>query len=63
MKVLIDYDLCMGDGNCAKVAPDVFGYDGDKTQGFVKTEAVPPDSEEAVRRAAVECATSAIVIE
>ncbi len=63
MKVKIDYDLCMGDGNCAKVCPEVFVYDDEKMLSRVVTDPVPPEHEEAVRQAAAECAPEAIVVE
>lgn len=63
MKVKIDYDVCMGDGNCAKVCPEVFSYDDDKLRGVVKMADVPGRLQDLVRRAAAECAPSAIVIE
>ena len=63
MKVEIDYELCMGDGNCRKVCPEVFGYDDDKLRGVVKLRNVPPGLEAKVRQAAEECAPQAIVVE
>jgi ferredoxin len=63
MKVKIDYDLCMGDGNCAKVCPEVFSYDSAKLQGVVKTAEVPAEYESKVRRAASECVPGAITVE
>ncbi len=63
MKVKIDYDLCMGDGNCHRVCPEVFGYDDDKTQGVVLVAVVPPEHQARVRQAAEECAPGAIVVE
>ncbi len=63
MKVRIDYDLCMGDGNCHRVCPAVFDYDDRNLRGVVKVDAVPPEHAEAVRRAAEECAPGAIVVE
>jgi ferredoxin len=63
MKVKIDYDLCMGDGNCSKVCPEVFGYDDSALKGIVKLTEVPPAHEKAVRRAADECAPGAVVVE
>ena len=63
MKVRIDYDLCMGDGNCHKVCPEVFDYDDDQMIGIVREETVPAEHEESVKRAADECAPGAIVIE
>ena len=63
MKVKIDYDLCMGDRNCNKVCPQVFQYDEDQMISRVIVNEVPGDLEELVRRAAVECAPGAIIIE
>ena len=63
MKVKIDYDLCMGDRNCNKVCPQVFQYDEDQMISKVIVNEVPGDLEELVRRAAVECAPGAIIIE
>jgi len=63
MKVKIDYDLCMGDRNCSKVCPEVFQYDEDKLLSRVLVDVVPKHLEEAVRKAARECAPGAIVVE
>jgi ferredoxin len=63
MKVRIDYDVCMGDGNCSKVCPEVFGYDSEKLRGVVKLSDVPPQYQAKVRQAADECAPAAIDIE
>lgn len=63
MRVRIDYDECMGDGNCAKVCPEVFGYDDTKLQGLVLQAEVPPELEDRVRKAAADCAVKAIVID
>ena len=63
MKVKIDYDLCMGDRNCNKVCPAVFQYDEDQLISRVLLEDIPGDLEEAVRKAARECAPGAIIIE
>ncbi len=63
MKVRIDYDLCMGDGNCSKVCPEVFAYDDDQMVSRVTQEEVPAQYEDDVRRAAAECAPGAIVVE
>lgn len=63
MKVRIDYDQCMGDGNCSKVCPEVFGYDSTKLQGLVLQEEVPPELVEQVRKAAADCAVRAIVLD
>ena len=63
MKVRIDYDQCMGDGNCSKVCPEVFGYDDTKLQGLVLQEEVPTELVERVRKAAADCAVKAIVLD
>ena len=63
MKVRIDYDQCMGDSNCHKLCPDVFGYDDDKLQGVVLQEDVPAEFEAKVRQAAAECNTRAVIVE
>ncbi|MDW7709977.1 MAG: ferredoxin [Deferrisomatales bacterium] len=63
MNVRIDYGLCMGDGNCHKVCPEVFDYDDDKLRGVVKVQAVPKNLEAKVRQAAEECNPQAIEIE
>ena len=63
MKVRIDYDVCMGDGNCARLCPEVFSYDEAQLRGVVKVEQVPGECEEAVRLAADQCAPAAIEIE
>lgn len=63
MRAKIDYDLCMGDGNCHKVCPEVFDYDDDKLRGVVKADMVPEALENRVRQAAEECNPQAIVLE
>ena len=63
MKVKIDYDLCMGDRNCNMVCPEVFQYDEDQMISRVLVDEVPKQYEELVRKAALECAPGAIVIE
>ena len=63
MKVSIDYSLCMGDKNCNLVCPEVFEYDEDQLQSRVLVDEVPQHLEEAVRKAARECAPEAINIE
>ncbi len=63
MKVRIDYDLCMGDGNCSKVCPEVFEYDEDQMIARVTVDEVPAEYEDRVALAAEECDPGAIVIE
>lgn len=63
MKVKIDYDLCMGDGHCSEVCPEVFEYDDEKTEARVIINEVPEELEELVRKAADECDTDAIILD
>ena len=63
MKAKIDYDLCMGDRNCNKVCPDVFQYDEDQLISRVLVDEISEHLEDAVRKAATECAPGAIMIE
>ena len=63
MKVRIDYDLCMGDRNCNKACPEVFQYDEDQMISRVLVDEVPKQFEELVKKAALECAPGAIVVE
>jgi len=62
MKVHIN-ELCMGDRNCYKVCPEVFGYNEDQLQAFVKMDEIPDEYKDKVRQAAEECGADAIVIE
>ncbi len=62
MKVRIN-DLCMGDRNCHKLCPEVFGYNEDQLQAIVKMEEIPDQYKEVVRQAARECGADAIEIE
>jgi ferredoxin len=73
MKVTIDQQLCMGDGLCENIAPDVFSVledgvvyvidraDGDRDPGVAAT--VPSEFEEAVVEAAEQCPGECIFIE
>jgi ferredoxin len=63
MRVRIDYDVCMGDGNCHRVCPEVFDYDDGELHGVVKVDTVPLPLEGKVRRAAEECNPGAILLE
>jgi ferredoxin len=63
MKVSIDYNRCMGDGECCKMCPEVFEYDEEKTEARVRVTVVPHGLEEKVRQTAAKCDTEAINIE
>jgi ferredoxin len=61
MKVSIDKDLCTGCGLCADAAPDVFELADDMAS--VKVATVKKSLYDAVREAADDCPTEAIIIE
>jgi ferredoxin len=54
-------DDCIACGRCVEICPEVFEMGEEIAQ--VKVNDVSPEHEEAVRQAADECPTSAIVIE
>jgi ferredoxin len=62
LKIRIDEDCCVGSGQCARNAPEVFGQDD--VDGYViLLDPEPPESlHEAAREAAVLCPTEAIEI-
>jgi ferredoxin len=61
MKVRIDEDACVGDGNCVEICPEIFHVEGDLA--VVRKERVPPDLEEICREAAESCPVEAIIID
>lgn len=56
-------EKCIGCNVCAKVCPDVFGFDREKRRAFLKAETVPPALENAVRDAALMCLVGNLKIE
>lgn len=73
MRVWIDQDLCVGNGICEELAPEIFYFDGnlafvrDGEQLLGRGEAgmltVPSTSEESVVDAAEECPAACIYVE
>ena len=61
VKVLVDYDLCKGYGECAEAAPEVFKVD-DNGNMTVLQEAPPETLREKVERAVEYCPTFALEI-
>ncbi len=63
MKVVIDAELCQGQGRCFSIAPDVFGFD-DLGSGVVLGEGtLTPATLELARLAVANCPEHAISIE
>jgi ferredoxin len=56
-KIAVDRDACMGSGNCAFWAPGVFDLDED---GIAIVVGDPTGRDENVRKAAINCPSSAI---
>ena len=63
MQVRIDPDVCQGHTLCHLAAPDIFLLRDDDGHSNVASPDVPPDREEAVRRAAATCPEGAITID
>lgn len=62
MKITADQTVCVGAGNCAFTAPELFDQDEDGTVVVIK-EVPDPDEEEAAREAEAFCPSGAITIE
>ncbi len=56
-------EQCMGDRNCHKLCPEVFGYSEDQLEAIVKVNPIPEKYEDVARQAAEECGADAIIIE
>ncbi len=61
VKVLVDYDLCKGYGECAEAAPEVFKVDDDGNMTVLQ-EAPPEALREKVQQAVEYCPTFALEI-
>ena len=62
MKVVVDFDLCMGNAQCMLAAPQVFEVRDDGML-YVLQEEPPEALREVVENAARVCPTQAITIE
>lgn len=61
MRVIVDLDVCMSNGDCVLAAPDVFRLDD---AGYLEYDGNPGDSQRAlVEQAVLACPTQAIQIE
>ena len=61
MKVRVDPELCVGDGTCVEICPEIFEMPEDIA--LAKVEAVPKDLEGKCKEAAESCPVEAILIE
>ena len=59
VRIEIDRDLCTGHGRCYVVAPELFEPDDDGRGTVIEAE-VPPEAEEAARRAVANCPERAV---
>ncbi len=59
LQITVDHDLCMGNGQCVFLAPDVFRHNANRQSAVVDPAGAP---EETVLKAAGFCPTGAISI-
>ena len=60
VSVTVERDLCIGSGNCVRLAPGVFELDGEQI-AFVRNPSAASD--EALERAASRCPAGAIFLD
>ncbi len=61
MKIRIDEGLCVGDGTCVEISPDVFEMRGDVAS--VKMQEIPEEFQDSCKEAVAFCPTEAIIVE
>lgn len=61
MKVHVDKEICAGFGVCLGLCPEVFELHEDG-YAIVLVDEVPPELEDMVRKAAVQCPSNAITV-
>lgn len=62
MKVSVDEVRCQGHTLCALNAPDLFDLSDEDGHARPAVDRVPPDRQEAARRAAADCPERAIAV-
>lgn len=62
MRVIVDRELCEGQGMCERLAPDVFMLD-DAGVLHLRVESLPAERVEAVRAAVRRCPKQALRVE
>jgi ferredoxin len=63
VRVVVDFEKCVGAGNCVAAAPAVFDQQDDDGLVLVLDETPPSAEHEAARRAGRLCPANAITIE
>lgn len=61
VKVAVDSELCQGHARCWAICPDVFSLD-DEGHSYVPVADVPPELEQKVREAAMNCPERAVTV-
>jgi ferredoxin len=59
LRIAVDHDLCMGNGQCVFLAPEVFRHNANRQSEVIDAAAAP---EETVLKAASFCPTGAISV-
>jgi ferredoxin len=59
LQITVDHDLCMGNGQCLFLAPEVFRHNANRQSEVIDAAGAP---EEAVLKAAGFCPTGAISV-
>jgi ferredoxin len=62
LKVQIDSGRCQGHGRCYDLAPAMFGDDDEGYGQVLGDGVVPPEQEQAARRAALNCPEHAVEV-
>lgn len=62
MKIVIDYDLCEGNGVCVKIAPEMFALDDDDNL-LLKLDDAPTELHAKIEKAVTRCPRQALSIE
>ncbi len=63
MKIIANREVCVGAGNCAFTAPELFDQDEDDGTVLVLKEVPDPGQQESAREAVAFCPSSALSIE
>ena len=63
VRVTIDHERCTGHGRCYALAPAIFTDDDEGYGQVVGDGLVPPEAEDAARKAALSCPERAVLVE